>query len=208
MGAKKITAGKVAFVMIIICCLFLAVSAGVVRMYCKSFRVFTERKLVAKVECLYAGKGQPMQLNVVLYPGTPQMQKLCIPFYGDEWVIESRMVQWKPFWLRCGAKRYYRLERITSRYRDAEKEKTAPRLVYALSERPDKLWEFIWKYQRLMPFVEAVYGNSAFVPAEPGSTCEVYVTYNGLMIKNTTVPKKRSWWQVGSMVHRPWSMVN
>jgi hypothetical protein len=197
MFKKGLTLGKIILVLIIALCLFLAVSAGIIRMYCASFRVFTERELIAKVEYRTGAPGQPEQLKVLLYPGTAQAQEHLIPFNGDEWVIESRMVQWKPFWSRCGVKRYYRLDRITSRYRDSDKEKNAPRVVYALMDAPDHLWGLIWKYQKLLPFVEAVYGNSAFVPAEAGSSYEVYITYSGLMIKNTTVPKKRNWWQVG-----------
>ena len=189
---KKIIGG-----IIIFCIVLILGTVFIARAYLNTYRLFTQRHLVAVVECQKALKGRQPVLFVELYPETEAAQKKTLFFNADEWVIEGHMVLWKPVFGIFGAQRYYRLERISGRYRDIEKEKKEVRLVYSLSEQPDRFWAFIYRYQRFIPFVEAAYGNSAFVPFEPGKKFNVYVTYYGFMIKQVSEPKKRSWWSVG-----------
>ncbi len=169
----------------------------VIRFYLSSYRFFSGRRLVAVIECRQTQKSLTPILNVELFPGTDEAQKRTFLFNADEWVIESRIVQWKPFFAIAGARSYFQLERLSGRYLDIEKEKNLPRIVYSLSSKPDGIWEFLYKYQKLIPFIEAAYGNSAFVRYEPGKKFHVYVTNSGLMIKDMTQPKKRSFWFVG-----------
>ncbi|MBU4479289.1 MAG: hypothetical protein KKH34_09450 [Candidatus Omnitrophica bacterium] len=182
---------------IIFCIILILITVFIARAYLNTYRLFTQRHLVAVVECQKTPKARHPVLCVELYPETEAARKKTLFFNADEWVIEGHMVLWKPVFGIFGAQRYYRLERISGRYRDIEKEKKEERLVYSLSEQPDRFWFFIYRYQRFIPFVEAAYGNSAFVPFEPGKKFHVYVTYYGFMIKEVSEPKKRNWWSVG-----------
>lgn len=162
-----------------------------------SYKFFSDRRLVAAVECKHSRKSSNPVLNIEFFPGSDEAQVRTFIFNADEWVIESRIVQWKSFFGITGARSYFQLERLSGRYLDIEKEKAMPRIVYGLGSRPDKIWAFLYKYQRLIPFIEAAYGNSAFVRFEAGKKFHVYVTNSGLMIKDMTPPKKRSFWFIG-----------
>ena len=53
----------------------------------------------------------------------------------------------------------------------------------SLNGGTDKAWLFLYKYGRLIPFVEAVYGNSAYVFCEDNAKFDIYVTTSGYIIK-------------------------
>lgn len=188
---------KIVSILSILCLLLIVSCLFIARFYLSSYRFFSDRRLVAVVECQKTQKSSNPILNIEFFPGTDEAQVRTFLFNADEWVIESRIVQWKSFLGITGAKSYFQLERLSGRYLDIEKEKTMPRIVYSLNSRPDKIWAFLYKYQRLIPFIEAAYGNSAFVRYEAGKKFHVYVTNSGLMIKDMTQPKKRSFWFVG-----------
>ncbi len=189
---KKIVGFLVLFYLVLLIAVFF-----IGKSYLRSYRLLTQKELIADVTCGKTASGGKKALNITLYPNTASRQKKTLIFDADEWVIESRIIQWKLLFSTLGIKRYYRIERISGRYFDTEKERYAPRFVYEICPGPDILWKFFYKYQKLFPFIEAVYGNSAFVPFEYGKEFQVYITSTGLMIKDVTVPKKRSWWQVG-----------
>ncbi len=188
---KSISILVVLFLLLIVSCLFIA------RLYLSSYRFFSGRRLVAIVECRHSQESSNPALNIEFFPGSDEAHVRTFLFNADEWVIESRIVQWKSFLGITGARSYFQLERLSGRYMDIEKEKTMPRIVYGLYSQPDKIWAFLYKYQKLIPFIEAAYGNSAFVRYENGKKFHVYVTNSGLMIKDMTQPKKRSFWFVG-----------
>ncbi len=160
------------------------------------YRVFNEKQIVAMVECRDGTGGQRF-LDVKFYNDSHISQNIEMPFWGDEWVLEGRIIRWKNFLFLFGARDYYCLERISGRFLDPEKERTQKKPVYALSRGPDKLWLLVYKFRRFLPFVEAAYGTSAFVPFEAGKKFNVYVVHSGFMIKDMTPPKKRHWWSVG-----------
>ena len=167
------------------------------RFYLSSYKFFSDRRLVAIVECKPSENLSSPVLDIEFFPGSDEAQVRTFLFNADEWVLESRIVQWKSFLGITGARSYFQLERLSGRYLDIEKEKSMPRIVYGLQDSGDKMWELLYKYQRMIPFIEAVYGNSAFVRYERGKKFHVFVTNTGLMIKDVTEQKKRSFWFVG-----------
>ncbi|MFH1092625.1 MAG: hypothetical protein V1739_00560 [Candidatus Omnitrophota bacterium] len=193
---KIFSLGKIISILFVVFVLLIVSGLFIARFHLSSYRFFSDRRLVAIVECEHLKKSSGPVLNVEFFPGSKEAQKRTFLFNADEWVIESRIVQWKSFFGITGARSYFQLERLSGRYLDIEKEKTMPRIVYALSS-PDKIWEVLYKFQKLIPFIEAVYGNSAFVRFEAGKKFHVYVTNSGLMIKDMTQPKKRSFWFIG-----------
>ena len=194
----KIFTPRFAINILLVLFLFLIGSSFFIgRFYLSTYKFFSDRRLVAIVECKPSENLSNPVLDVEFFPGTEEAQVRKFLFNADEWVIESRIVQWKSFLGITGARSYFQLDRLSGRYRDIEREKTMPRIVYGLDGSGDKIWEFLYKYQRIIPFIEAVYGNSAFVRYESGKIFYVYVTNTGLMIKDMTQPKKRSFWFVG-----------
>lgn len=183
---------------LLLCCLFLILSSLLVsRFYLTSYRFFKSRELVAIVECKKTLESGNPVLDIEFFPKTTKTQRRQFFFDADEWVIEGRIIQWKPIFAFFGVKNYYQIERLSGRYLDIEKEKSLPRIVYDLYGQKDDFWKFLYKAQLFIPFIEAAYGNSAFVAYEYGKKFHVYVTSSGFMIKDVTEPKKRSWWFVG-----------
>jgi len=178
--------------------IFLIVLAGFLfKTYLNSYKTFTDVELVANVECKKSPNSDQTFLEIQLFPDTPTPIKKIFPFKADEWVIEGRIIKWKNLINRLGMKNYYCFERVRGRFFDIEHEKKVLPLVYNLYDKLDKFWFFIFKHQKYMPFVDAAYGNSAFVIFQPDRKFEVYITNTGFMIKDVSVPKKRRWWFVG-----------
>ncbi|MBU1086331.1 MAG: hypothetical protein KKD05_02310 [Candidatus Omnitrophica bacterium] len=167
------------------------------KFYLNSYKLLLERELVAIVVCDKATQSNQLVLNIEFFNNNQSAKKQTFNFNADEWVIESRIIKWKPLLGFFGMQRYYKLERLSGRYLDIEKEKALPRLVYNIADKPDRLWMFFYKYQKCFPFIDAVYGNSAFVQYVPDARYNVYMTATGLMIKDVTPQKKKNWWLTG-----------
>ncbi|MBI4845482.1 MAG: hypothetical protein HY810_03290 [Candidatus Omnitrophica bacterium] len=187
-------------VIMIFCAIVILAFAGIIlidRAYLASYKLYMDRTLVANVECKINQQTKQKLLKVNFNLQSAISAEALYSFDADEWVIEGRFIKWKPFLGLFGIKRYYRVERLSGRYFDAEKEKNSPRVVYALADTPDRFWFLLYRLQRFCPFIDAMYGNSAFIPFEDGKLFNIYVTGSGFMIKDMSVPKKRSWLQVG-----------
>jgi hypothetical protein len=179
-------------------CILLSLFAfAISKLYLNSYKLLLDRELVAIVECAKIPKSNKSVLNVEFFVNKKPSKKQTFDFNADEWVIESRIIKWKPLLGLFGIQRYYKLERLSSRYLDIKKEKTLPRLVYDIADKPDMFWLFIYKYQKYLPFIDAVYGNSAFIQYVPDAKYYVYMTSTGLMIKDVSTQKKKNWWLTG-----------
>ena len=51
---------------------------------------------------------------------------------GDEWQLNARLVTWKPPATVLGLDPIFRLDRLSGRYRDVDRERSEPRTVHAL----------------------------------------------------------------------------
>ncbi len=194
---KMVSLKNIALVILTLSVLFSLFTLMLSKFYLNSYRLLIERELVAIVACDKVPETNNQVLNIEFFDDKEKSRKQTFEFNADEWVIESRIIKWKPLMGLFGMQRYYKLERLSGRYIDIEKEKTQPRLVYAIEAKPDRLWRFIYKYQKCFPFIDAVYGNSAFINYVADGKYNVYMTATGLMIKDITSQKKRSWWFTG-----------
>jgi hypothetical protein len=104
--------------------------------------------------------------------------------YGDEWQIDARILKWKPPVTLLGLDARYRLERLGGRYRDIAQEREHPRAVYRLAPRSElDLWELIGELQSHLGWVDAYYGNAAYLPMADGARYEVSLTQTGLVAR-------------------------
>ena len=78
----------------------------------------------------------------------------------------------------------YRLERISGRYRDLERERMATRTVYALHppERVDA-WALLRTWHQYFPWADALYGSATYLPMADGAAYEVTVSQSGLVAR-------------------------
>ena len=103
---------------------------------------------------------------------------------GDEWQVDARLLKWKGLANLMGFDTVYRLERISGRYTDIAKEKTAPRTVHALVP-PDNVdvWELARRGREYTPWIDALYGSATFVPMADGAVYQVVVSQSGVMAR-------------------------
>ena len=104
---------------------------------------------------------------------------------GDEWQMDARVLKWKGNALLLGSDTLYRLDRLSGRYRDISQERTGERSVYSLGEKGMGLdiWPFVQRYSRWVPWVDAVYGNAAYMPMADGARFVVSVGASGLVAR-------------------------
>jgi hypothetical protein len=122
------------------------------------------------------------QFDVALTYPSGQTQRFALQ--GDDWQVDARVLKWHGFANVLGFDTAYRLERIGGRYADVERERGAPRTVYALNppQRVDT-WMLLRRYHRYVPWVDTLYGSAAFMPMADGARYEVKVTQSGLIAR-------------------------
>jgi hypothetical protein len=103
---------------------------------------------------------------------------------GDEWQIDARVLKWHGIGNVLGFDAAYRLERISGRYNDIERERTSARTVYALHspERID-LWTLLRMSRDYVPWADALYGSATYLPMADGAAYEVSVSPTGLLAR-------------------------
>ncbi len=104
---------------------------------------------------------------------------------GDEWQLDARVLKWKGTALSLGFDTLYRLDRLNGRYRDIAQERKQPRSVYSLVEGTWGLdiWALAQRYYQWIPWVDAVYGNAAYMPMADGARFVVSVGASGLVAR-------------------------
>lgn len=98
---------------------------------------------------------------------------------GDQWQMDIRIIRFTgPVgWLDIAPG--YRLEQLAGRYTALEQERSAPRTVMGLSEKPRfDLWQLDQQFN--LPFVEAVDGNATFMPMRDGAVFDLRLSVSGL----------------------------
>lgn len=103
---------------------------------------------------------------------------------GDEWQIDARVLKWHGVANLLGLDSHYRLERLSGRYASVSTERNGSRTVYGLVPEEDlDLWRIARRYERWLPFVDAVYGSAAYLPMANGARYEISVTQSGLIAR-------------------------
>lgn len=154
-----------------------------------TYKQLTEEQAVAEVEFVKIGSNH-YQANVHLPSGT----KALFELKGDEWQIDSRMIKWHNWANVLGLKPMYRLERISGRYRDINKEKSEKRSVHPLSTSPGglDLWQVAYSSQDWLPWADAIYGTAAYVPMEHKARFKVSLSISGLVVRPVNQEAKQS----------------
>jgi hypothetical protein len=137
---------------------------------------------------------QQYQATLIRAPNG-EMQVFAIT--GDEWQLDARVLKWRGWSTLLGLDPQFRLERLSGRYRDIEKERTATRSVYALSDNPGlDLWTWSLTHPRWLPFVDAVYGSATFLPMADGARYRVTLSQTGLLARplNATAESAITQW--------------
>jgi len=124
---------------------------------------------------------------VLIYPqGSEQVNEPeYYSLYGDEWQLDARIIKWKGWANIIGLDSYYQLERVSGRYANIEQANTLPPSAHQLSGEQKGV--NIWKLKNLMksklPFLDAYYGQSVFVPMRDGAKFSVTMSQTGLVVR-------------------------
>ncbi len=103
---------------------------------------------------------------------------------GDEWQLDARVVSWTPPATILGLDPIYRLERLSGRYTDVERELSRERTVHALSETTAlDVWQLANDYPLLLPGVDAYYGTATYLPMANGARYEISMSRDALLAR-------------------------
>jgi|GEM_PF-605022 len=97
---------------------------------------------------------------------------------GNQWMVEGYFLRWRLLLRWLGVNPYYKVTRFSGRWEKAEGQIVS---VYQL--RPEeKLWRFLLKHVKKIPFVDAAYGIAAFQYPSP-DTFYLYINDTGFILR-------------------------
>ena len=103
---------------------------------------------------------------------------------GDEWQLDARILRWQPSLQLLGLNTLYRLERLSGRYDQIYDELNRPRTVYSLSnDQGLDIWALVQDYQQWLQWIDAYYGNAAYLPMHDGARYIISINQYGLIAR-------------------------
>jgi len=103
---------------------------------------------------------------------------------GDEWQMDARIVSWQPPLTVLGLEPMYRLDRLSGRYAEIDREVSEPRSVHPLTPAmPVDIWRLARRFPLLTPGVDAYYGTATYAPMADGARFEVSLSRDALIAR-------------------------
>jgi hypothetical protein len=114
-------------------------------------------------------------------------QGRTVTLRGDQWTVSGGIVKWHRWLTAAGWPSYHKPIRVSGQFSDLAAQRREPATAESVAEPGvDRFWEAAYWADPYLPFVDAVYGSSAYAYVEPGAIQDVYVTPSGYLIKNRT----------------------
>jgi hypothetical protein len=144
-----------------------------------TYHRLTQEIMVAKVEVKQIA---PNTFELLLKEVGRQPSSFKI--IGDEWQLDARFLRWKSWATILGKEPMFRLERVSGRYGDVEQERVAPRTIYPIDPQPGlDVWKYGRMYAKWLPFLDAYYGSSVYMPLADGAHYLVSASNSGLLVR-------------------------
>lgn len=103
---------------------------------------------------------------------------------GDQWHLHVRFLKWQYPATLMGIESLYQLEQLRGRYEDPQALDKLELTAYRLSKTPGPaLWRLARGAQRWLPWIDAVYGSSVYLPMADGARYRISVTTSGLIAR-------------------------
>jgi len=135
------------------------------------------------LEIRFIREGDQLFTAILQYPDSPVAHRYRL--LGDEWQLDARMLKWQGPAIVAGMDSYYRLERLSGRYRDLDQERDDPRKVHALGDNGGlDIWSIVRENDDYLPWVDAVYGSATYLPMRDGARYRVQVSQTGLLARS------------------------
>ena len=148
----------------------------------RAFGSFAGETLVATVT---TQRTAPNEFLLTYRPAQPpgEAGARTVSLRGDQWMISGGIVKWHPWLTALGLPSYQKPLRLAGQSSRQPSTGSASSAVVVLEPGVDRVWEWFYRADPYLPFVEAVYGSAAYVYVEPDRIQEVYVTPSGYLIK-------------------------
>lgn len=142
----------------------LAVFAGMSGFVLRGYRLLARETSVASISTKQTG-AQEFAVLIEF----PDGHRANGTLHGDQWQLDARVIKWKPIAVLMHAPPLFQVDRLSGRYRDAGDAQThPPSLIDFRGESPFDLWQIKQRFPRQLPWVDADYGSSAYMPMADG----------------------------------------
>ncbi len=113
---------------------------------------------------------------------------------GDQWQLDARILKWNGYLATLGIKPAFRLERLSGRYYDIEKETTAKRTAHRVTDSlyGVDLWRILNTHPEWIPAIDAVYGSATYLPMKDGALFEITLSNTGLIARPVNVAAREA----------------
>jgi hypothetical protein len=104
---------------------------------------------------------------------------------GDQWQLDFRLIRFTPAVALTGLSNLYQPSRLSSRYIDIADQQTRPLNYYSLRDfQKIDSWKYLKQYDSILPFIDAVFGSSVYMPLEDGAEYEILIGFTGLVVNS------------------------
>lgn len=158
--------------------------SGTLALGIQGYRALTREEVAARVSVQPTG---PRRFSATVR--FPDGRNAVYDIAGDEVYVDARILKWKPIANVLGLHTAYELDRIGGRYRDIERERSAPRTIHPLA--PSKaidLFDLRRHHAFLASAFDADYGSATYVPVTGPAEIEVRVSTTGLLMRPRAAP--------------------
>lgn len=157
---------------------------GGLMVLCQAAQMFSAETLVARVTTRRLTT-DTFELRYVPV-GARDAAAIQVRLQGDQWAISGGVVKWHPWLTALGLASYHKPLRLSGQFSDVERARRQAPSIHALAPSIDRLWQALYWADPYLPFVDAVYGSSAYAYVEPSRAQEIYVTSSGYLIKRVS----------------------
>ncbi|MDH4071691.1 MAG: cation/multidrug efflux pump [Gammaproteobacteria bacterium] len=103
---------------------------------------------------------------------------------GDEWQMDARILTWKPPLTMLGLDPVYKLDRLSGRYAEIDREQNEARTVHSLAPSlPADVWRLARRFPAWVPGVDAHYGTATYLPMADGARYAVSLSRDALIAR-------------------------
>jgi hypothetical protein len=169
-----------------------ATAAGSLAMTLRTYRAFTDRTPVARIDCAPVTDNPDYQMILRYLPyenGQPGIASHYL-LKGDQWEIGGDVLKWDPRLTWLGLRTCHKVTRISSHALDPQAELAGAHSSYQLHGGTDKFWLWLHRHGHRLPFVEAVYGSAVFTLPDEEQSFELLIGPDGYSLQK--VPREGS----------------
>ncbi len=165
-----------------ISCLLSAAVAGVALLLAFNYYSYgrlTSEKVISSVQFRQTARDE-YEARLMIHGERDRLFRLR----GNEWQLDARLINWKPPATILGLDPIYRLERLSGRFSEIDRERTEIRTVHALSPDPYlDIWTVARQFPLLTPGVDAYYGSATYVPMSDGARYDVSLSRDAVIAR-------------------------